>query len=1113
MMRWRLKNSLPRCAAALLTGASLTFFLWVFGPLLRIGEALPLEDMTVRPALIAVLWGGISLVLLWGSRRDRRRDAALLRDLSGLYPAGLSEIGLRSKAAGRLYERPWYLVLGSEGVGKTTVILNSGLGLPPGDTREGGDLADRDFRIWRADEAVLIETTGRDLPPGLAAVLKKHRSRQPVNGVILTASLPDLIRHDAPARRAEADALRRQLGDLQAEFGLALPVWVLFTGSDLIAGFTETFEASGTAPPPLWGFTLPLLRRGGQNDPVAEFDRGFDALLRQLSAGTVGRLAAESDPERCSLIVDFPAAMAVLRPLATGWLGEVFAQGQAQTVGALRGAWLSSGGGGGRRVDPLRPAMLQKFGVEGPMPSAAGSASEPLFLNGLFQQIILPEAGLVSAGDRAGRRGRWVQATALAAALALSAGLGWPLIKSYLGNQALVERIAQQAREAEALIPQGPVTDSDLAGVIPVLDRLSRLPGNPEAEVLGASPALGLGLYQGDLLQNDARLAYRNALNRLLLPRLLLRLEEVMQSRVNEPGVIFPALKVALMLGQAGPLAPPEVFAWFAEDMAQHSSEELTGRVAYHLGQLIRQPMERVALNAHLVGQMRGVLTRMPQAQRIYDGIVARAATAGLPPFRLQDAAGHGAAQALLRPSGAALSEGISGLYTRQGFHQFFLPAAADVAMRLQRDAWVLGPVTGPEGDGRAYRAITRDVLGLYYQAYIARYEGLLGDLDISAFESPAHAVEVLGVLSQPASPLRNLMNAIARETWLTLPDDATAQRSDAAGGGLSALPRRPVTGRGGEAPGAVVENHFRPFRELLGAGGGRPSPLDLMIADMGELHRDIPLRGAGRPEAKELLKLDKVAAPVSRWSAQIREGVAAPGGESLRAALTKRWQREVLPLCRQVTSSGYPFVPGAGSEVSLQDFAMLFGAKGKLESFFQANLAPFVETRSEGAWRSRPHGGTDPGFAPAVLEAFRQAAQIREVFFASDPGPEVTFRMTPHALDPKIRRVVLESGGTRFTSSHGETEPAEVTWPGPAGHARVTLEAAEPGSAHSLSREGPWALMRLMAAAEMRSAGEGETVLVFRIGGRAVSFTVKARGASALPLAALMTFRCPQSF
>src|SRR5438046_7290278 len=89
-----------------------------------------------------------------------------------------------------------------------------------------------------------------DLDPGsdarswqeFLALLKKYRSRRPLNGIILTVSVGDLLTLTAPGRDAQVAAARRRLDELGHELRIRLPVYLLVTKCDLMSGFTEYFD-------------------------------------------------------------------------------------------------------------------------------------------------------------------------------------------------------------------------------------------------------------------------------------------------------------------------------------------------------------------------------------------------------------------------------------------------------------------------------------------------------------------------------------------------------------------------------------------------------------------------------------------------------------------------------------------------------------------------------------------------------------------------------------------------------------------------------------------------------------------------------------------------------
>ena len=206
---------------------------------------------------------------------------------------------------------------------------------------------------WFAEDAVLVDTAGRYTTQesdaradeaawlGFLDMLLRHRRRQPLNGVLVAISLSDLSMQDEASRRGHAAAIRRRLGELRERLGVRLPVYVLFTKADLLAGFAEFFEPLGRRErEQVWGFTLPL---EGAAAPAEALEAEWDALVERLHAQSVGRLEAEQDPGRRGLIAGFPSQLASMRPVARDFLAALFGESRYEDGHLLRGVYLTSG--------------------------------------------------------------------------------------------------------------------------------------------------------------------------------------------------------------------------------------------------------------------------------------------------------------------------------------------------------------------------------------------------------------------------------------------------------------------------------------------------------------------------------------------------------------------------------------------------------------------------------------------------------------------------------------------------------------------------------------------------------------------------------------------------
>jgi type VI secretion system protein ImpL len=314
---------------------ALVLLIWFFGEYFQI-----LETGAARVAAIAMLVALFAVVEMFKRARaaqasnqlaaavvnqaksDQRpsADAAQLRER---FEEALATLKQQKKRGGPgLYELPWYVIIGAPGSGKTTALKYSGLKFPLEQRTGRGALrgvgGTRNCDWWFTEEAVLLDTAGRyttqdsDASADSAgwaeflALLKKYRKRRPLNGVLLAISAHDLLTQGQAGREAHVAAARRRLNELNKELRIQLPVYVLVTKCDLLAGFSEYFEdMSQEARAQVFGVTFPreVTLKG---NAAGEFPAEFDAIVTRLNQRVFARLEDERDHRRRARIFGFP---------------------------------------------------------------------------------------------------------------------------------------------------------------------------------------------------------------------------------------------------------------------------------------------------------------------------------------------------------------------------------------------------------------------------------------------------------------------------------------------------------------------------------------------------------------------------------------------------------------------------------------------------------------------------------------------------------------------------------------------------------------------------------------------------------------------------------------
>jgi type VI secretion system protein ImpL len=304
-------------------------------------------------------------------------------------------------------------MIGAPGSGKTTALINSGLRFPlsaSGAAAVQGVGGTRNCDWWFAEEAVLIDTAGRyttqdsDRKADAAAwfafieLLKGVRPQLPLNGVLVTVSASDLM-HWAKDERARYGAhVRARLLELHAALGARLPVYLLVTKTDLIAGFMEFFDALDAAGrAQVWGITFEHGAEPAPEQLAKRHAEQFALLERRLYSEMIDRLHEEPDLQRRAAIYRFPQQFHVLGPLLGEVLGVAFGYRQDHQAPMLRGVYFTSATQQGSPIDRVLVAIARSFSVPREALAAPQAAGRTYFLGALLRDLVFREAGLAAS--------------------------------------------------------------------------------------------------------------------------------------------------------------------------------------------------------------------------------------------------------------------------------------------------------------------------------------------------------------------------------------------------------------------------------------------------------------------------------------------------------------------------------------------------------------------------------------------------------------------------------------------------------------------------------------------------------------------------------------------
>lgn len=1160
---------------------ALAVLIWFVGPLLPMGDSHPLDSGAARWVVILLVllcWLGLEAFLAWRILRKSRQlvdglakgeedatqsqleEAKVLSDRFAAAMAALK--GARfgdASGATALYKLPWYMFIGAPGSGKTTTLLNSGLRFPlaqPGEsgTALGGIGGTRNCDWWFTDQAVLIDTAGRyTTQDSNAAVdkaawkkfldlLKEFRPRQPINGILVTLSVQDLLTFDLPERQRYAQIVRQRVEELQSELGLEFPIYVLVTKVDLVSGFSEffaPFDAEQRAQ--VWGVTFGLdLKTRVTEGARSGFDKEFPALTAKLNELLFQRMQEERDAERRAVMYPFPQQLAALGPLISEFLEGAFGESKLQSRAIVRGLYFTSGTQQGAPIDRLLATLSRSLNLAGGRARATATmgASKAFFITRLLKDVVFPEAALAGFSERretALRRLNWGM---LIMACVLSLAFVAATSVSYLRNRdALAATQPVSARAQQELMAIGPPAVGDLPQLVDALTALRQVPLAVHDPVDEPPWSMRFGLYQGRAVDDRAGERYRVALQQGFLPRVALQLEQVMTAPQTKSEQVYAALKSYLMLYEPKRMNPQ----WFVDSLSDFWAtiypRPILEAARPHLDALAHLPGLQVARyherNEAVVAKARERVAGLLLVDRAY-ALLRGSPTGQSAGLRLSEVVGPAGVGVLERTSGASLAEPIPAIFTRDGYRTTVRGKVQDIVTSFaSEEEWVMGDRASGIGNAPTEQ-IVAEVQRRYFEDFKATWDGVLKEVRVRKLGGLKDAMSTAQLLSQVDSPLRKLVLAANEQTRLSGEDGKQEQAKEAMKDAAKGAAKEKVketansvggTLTGGKAgdiavaalPNATVralevelDQHFAGLRRL--AGDGKTSEMDAAMQTLTEVFNELVAiqskAGSGLREvppglARARIQADRFAAPVGGAILSLVDF----GEREASGGVKKEMKAGVggaAAVCARSIPGKYPFARGSSQDLGVQDFVAVFKSGGELDAFFAANLAPYVD-KSGTEWRLKSAGEGTQLVSPATLRQFQNAEAIRIAFLGGSTSPGITADIAVVAGEGEV---ILDYDGTQYKMKAGGGG-ARVAWPARPG-ARLSLAGQQ-----IVATEGPWALFRLIdkGTAEAGSGGDKLRLAFAASNGSKLILEVRAGSSAFNPfrLREIESFACPR--
>ncbi len=1091
---------------------------WVATGLLHLSGT---AEMIVRMLLIGLVCSAAGGIYWFRSKRqgrpatdtERAQDnqatsereiGFFVRDAEGRLAA--SNLGKETK----LSQLPVFFLIGETASAKTSVFVNSGVepDLLAGQVYQDNVIGPtRPVNIWLAQRSIFVEAGGSLLeePARWGTLVKRLQplgrrlfGAQPApRAVIVCVDCEIFLQTGADEKLTTlARGLHTRIGEIAHILGARLPIYVIFTKLDRLAGFTDFVRnLTDEEVHQVLGVTLPLSGGREQGGVFAEEESrrlaaAFEGLFQSLCGKRLPFLGRENMAEKLGPVYEFPREFRKLRSATVRFLVDLSRPSQLRLDPFLRGFYFS----GARPVtvkdsEPLARAAtpqgktnrgatgifdLQALNAEAAPPTGATGRTRRipqwLFLGHLFSSVILRDRAALGISGQTRSRETVQRVLAMAAGvLCLAWSIGMTV--SYFRNRALEARVSDAAHGIARMETGGG------AQQLPSRDALQRLDTLRETleqlsryEREGAPWNLRWGLYVGNDLYLPARRLYFSRFRQLLFGSTQEALLDTLRKLPPKPGQndeykpTYDTLKGYLITTSNHEkstrefLSPLLLDRWTARRQIDPDVLALARRqFDFYADELLLSNPYTSANDGEAVEQARSYLAQFNAIESIYQFIIAEAS-------RQKPAVNFNRQF----PGSAAVvvnNMDMPGAFSVEGW-KFVDNAISNVKRFFGGESWVLGNRAFTNLDPVAIGPALRE---RYRKDYIANWRLYLARSQVAPYANLADAAKKLGQLSSNQSYLLGLFCLASVNT--AVPDADTA------------APYQPV--QYVTPPGCTdryIQDHNSPY---AGALVSLQSSMERVAKSGSDVKEELVSQTLA--DATNAYKVTRQIAQSFRTDRDgnvhgmveklmedpIRqaEGILGRLGPSQINTEARRFCGDFAGL-----TSKYPFNTASQNDATLEEIGAFFRpADGRIASFAGTNLRNYLE-RHGNQWVRKPDSRVQ--VSEAFLRFLNRATALSDALYKNGArDPSLTYSMKSLAAEG-MKSVTLSLDGQVLKAGGAGGESKDFTWPGTSVRAAKLSGSLGGPELGFITYDGLWAAFRFFGDADrFQASGSGYTL------------------------------------
>lgn len=988
-----------------------------------------------------------------------------------------------------LQDLPWFILIGPEKSGKTTLLANSRipyiLQRNLNQAAPESIKASEDCDWWITRHAGIIDVPSKyvfdgidtDMEPGIRhqlwkfflALLKQHGGKKNISGIAIALPFPELMKqHDEKALRMLAVALSRRINDMQTTLQKQLPCYLVITKCDQLSGFNEFFtEISDEETRQAWGIMLPRVKK---TDDVGDlFSSRFNALIKKLNQQLISRLHQERNPMARPYIKNFPLQVEKLKVFTTNFIKQMN-EGPAHP--RLQGVYLTSSLQvnsepdttiAGNELNQSEHA-LQIF-------KESGSKSRSYFITQFISDGLLATENNFAAATGHSLKLYAVYSASAAAIIAAGFILGSDFRLGILKTH----HVQAQLSSYQNALQQFHNPEDSMIKTLALLDGLRQAKDANESKTIFSK----IMTYYSDKSQRNAARVYYHALQAFFMPEVRSYLADYLDNPINKDAEsIYSVLKAYLMLGDAAHYDGAYLHATMANIMPKTFSK--SRELLYYLDAAL-QNYHPIALDKDVISGTRKYLLSLRGSQLGYIILKSMNGNTQKSDALLGD---NVKTNALFTSKHA--STAIPSMFTGKHFVNIFEQEIQISAVEAATGNWILGTDFNLNTNPNYTTEVAQELRTDYVKNYADAWETLLSNIQIDTPRDLSQADAIITSMISYDSPLLRILNNIHENTFF---EPVTTASPKLYSIGL-------LIDKSNQAKRELYElltcldalhEYLKP---VLSAEDPKRAAYQLITERMQH-------QGALDPISRVRLAADQSPMPVKGWINQLTNDIWHFLLKDGMHYLDTSWSEKVTSHYQNQIANRYPFNNKAVDEVSYQKFVHFFGKPGTIISFYNTYLMPLIDT-SKPEWTWKKLGAEELPLAPEGARQIQLAMKIHHAFFPNDDDIlYVPFALQQQNIGKNIKTVKLNMNNRVIVDKRGKnSNPHVLAWPHDTetrfSSVELTLADNKPVQ---LQFPGPWGWFRLVNQTYESARSKNEIILNFSRDKTPAQYILSAQG------------------